>query len=77
MVGGLTPSRTAFVGAGQACASSLTDCAADCPSSFTCWAESLADGGVLIAGYALVTDTSDAYPAAGTDGMDRVQERRR
>jgi len=37
----------------------------------------LADGGVLIAGYALVTDTSDAYPAAGTDGMDRVQERRR
>jgi hypothetical protein len=33
--------------------------------------------GVLIAGYALVTDTSDAYQAAGTDGMDRLRGRDR
>jgi hypothetical protein len=29
--------------------------------------------GLLIAGYALVTDTSDALQAAGTDGVDRAQ----
>jgi hypothetical protein len=33
--------------------------------------------GVLIAAYALVTDTSDAYQAAGTDGMDRLRGRDR
>jgi drug/metabolite transporter (DMT)-like permease len=29
--------------------------------------------GVLIAGYALVTDTSDAVQAAGTDGLDTAR----
>lgn len=31
--------------------------------------------GVLVAGYALVTDTSDATTAAGADGMDRARQR--
>jgi hypothetical protein len=33
--------------------------------------------GVLIAGYALVTDTSDAVQAAGTDGIDRARSNNR
>jgi drug/metabolite transporter (DMT)-like permease len=33
--------------------------------------------GILIAGYALVTDTSDASDAAGTDGMNNVKNRTR
>lgn len=31
--------------------------------------------GILVAGYALVTDTSDALAPAGTDGMDRAGRR--
>jgi drug/metabolite transporter (DMT)-like permease len=33
--------------------------------------------GVLIAGYALVTDTSDAVQAAGTDGLDTARRNNR
>lgn len=33
--------------------------------------------GLLIAGYALVTDTSDALPAAGTDGMETAKRNNR
>jgi VIT1/CCC1 family predicted Fe2+/Mn2+ transporter len=33
--------------------------------------------GLLIAGYALLTDTSDAFQAAGTDGMDRLKQNKR
>jgi hypothetical protein len=33
--------------------------------------------GLLIAGYALVTDTSDAQQAAGTDGVDRARTNNR
>lgn len=31
--------------------------------------------GILVAGYALVTDTSDSTIAAGADGMDRARQR--
>jgi hypothetical protein len=33
--------------------------------------------GLLIAGYALVTDTSDAVQAAGADGLDRAHQNNR